>query len=106
MIVKPKVVEPQENQMTATVILNIVFAVFVVVAMLSLLGGAIIADHRARARLGLTAWSARSFPRPNKPRSRRHAGGHLADRVAGSAPAPRSSSMTWRERSEGRPSSS
>jgi hypothetical protein len=40
--------------MTAVVILNIVFAAFVVVGMLSLLVGAIVADRRASgARLGL-----------------------------------------------------
>jgi hypothetical protein len=40
--------------MTAVVILNVVFAVFVLVGMLSLLGWAIVADHRASgARLGL-----------------------------------------------------
>ena len=41
--------------MTAAVILNIVFAAFVVVGMLSLLGWAIIADNRRTgARFGLS----------------------------------------------------
>jgi hypothetical protein len=45
----------KENQMTTTVILNIVFAAFVLVVMLSLLGWAIVADHRASgARTGLS----------------------------------------------------
>jgi hypothetical protein len=37
----------KEFQMTAVVIINIVFAVSVLVGMLSLLGRAIVADHRA-----------------------------------------------------------
>jgi uncharacterized membrane protein YqjE len=44
----------KENQMTAVVILNVVFAAFVVVGLLSLLGWAILADARASgARFGL-----------------------------------------------------
>jgi hypothetical protein len=45
----------KEKQMTAAVILNVVFAVLVVVGMLTFLGRAILADHRATgARLGVS----------------------------------------------------
>jgi hypothetical protein len=37
----------KENQMSAVLILNIVFAAIVFLGMLSLLGAAVVADHRA-----------------------------------------------------------
>lgn len=58
--------------MTAAVILNVVFAVFVLVGILSLLGGAILADHRATgARFGLTRGILAARPTFRAPTSRR-----------------------------------
>jgi hypothetical protein len=55
----------KENQMTAVLILNIVFAAFVIVGMLALLGGANFADRRPSAapRRGARPSAVRSTSR-------------------------------------------